>query len=94
MEIKGALTANKPQFHVELEKAIEHCKVKSYAETGIMPDMIALPFNLYFKLIYSLDLPFKSIDFWPKEYCGLAVELHWVNSNEFSIFKTENVINE
>lgn len=94
METKAALTANKPKFHVELEKAVEHCKVKIYAETGIMPDTIALPFNLYFKLIYSLDLPFKAIDFWPKEYCGLAVELQWVNSNEFRIFKTDNVFYE
>ena len=78
---------------MELEKAIEHCKVKVYTETGILPDTIALPFNLYFKLIFSLDLPFKSVDLWPVEYCGLMVELHWVNSNDLRIFKAENVVN-
>ncbi len=89
---RKALTANKPKFHVELERAIEECKAKIFEACGIMPDRLALPFNLYFKLVYSLDVPFKSIDLWPVEYCGLAVELHWVNSNEFRIFKAENVI--
>lgn len=77
------------KFHIELERAIEQCKAKIFQSCAIMPDRLALPFKLYFKLVCSLGVSFEGS--WLKEYCGLKVELHWVNLNEFRVFKADMI---
>ncbi len=78
-------------FHLNkmcgLQTAINEVTLRVHELSGIPPDSIMLPFNLYFRLIFSLELhKEKSFDGVLGYFNALRVDIIWKNCNYFIVY--------
>jgi len=70
----------------KLQTAIRETKAQIFRTVGIMPEFIWLPFNLYFRLIYSLNLhDTEGFDGQLIKYEGMKVTVFWKNEDIFTM---------